>query len=87
MSEAVGVLTTTEAASAYGVREATLRQWVRRGRLTPLRRGARPLRFRERDLADAVRSAMPAPRRSALDEAATRWRAAVVATDGDRVSR
>ncbi len=44
-------LTTTEVADQAGVDPATVRTWVRRGRLTPIRPGARPLRFRAEDVA------------------------------------
>lgn len=39
------ILTTTEAAEHVGVSEATIWQWVKRGHLTPLAPGARPMRF------------------------------------------
>lgn len=39
------MLTITEAARHFGVTETTLRKWVMRRQLEPLRRGAKPLRF------------------------------------------
>ncbi len=39
-----------EAAVLVGTSEATLRQWVIRGHLEPVRRGAKPLRFDEEAL-------------------------------------
>lgn len=39
-----------EAAVLVGASEATLRQWVIRGHLEPVRRGAKPLRFNEEAL-------------------------------------
>lgn len=41
-------LTTAEAAIAYAVRPATVRQWVHRGHLTPIRRDGRTLIFEAR---------------------------------------
>jgi hypothetical protein len=39
-------MSTPEVALDFGVDEATVRQWVRRGLLKPLKSGAKPLRFR-----------------------------------------
>lgn len=43
-------LTTAQAAAAYGLAPATIRQWVRRGHLSPLRRQDRALVFAARDV-------------------------------------
>lgn len=38
-------ITTDEAATLAGVDAATIRKWVIAGDLTPMRRGAKPMRF------------------------------------------
>lgn len=48
-------LTTAEAGAVLGVPEPTIRQWVHRGKLAPIRRGARPLLFAE-DAVDALQA-------------------------------
>ncbi|WP_353952521.1 MerR family transcriptional regulator [Knoellia sp. S7-12] len=47
-------ITTAEAAQAYGVSPATIRQWVRRGRLQPTRNQGRTLIFSARDVSRAA---------------------------------
>lgn len=48
-------VTTNEAAAIAGVDPATIRKWVMRGDLEPMRRGAKPLRFRYEDIARVQR--------------------------------
>jgi excisionase family DNA binding protein len=45
-------LTSSEAAEVLGVTVLTLRQWVHRGKLTPITPGARPLEFWAADIYD-----------------------------------
>ena len=47
-------LTTSDAAAAYAVTPGTIRQWVRRGHLSPLRREGRTSVFAARDVHDAA---------------------------------
>ncbi len=61
------VLTITEAAAQVGVSEATIRSWVMRGHLEPLRRGAKPLRFNEADVTACARARMTAADHDRLD--------------------
>lgn len=49
------IVTTDEAATLAGVSTNTLRSWVLRGDLEPVRRGAKPLRFRYDDVARVQR--------------------------------
>ena len=60
-------LTIHEAARQVGVTEATLRKWVMRDYLTPVRRGAKPLRFREGDLLRCAEERMPLAEHDRLD--------------------
>lgn len=52
-------VTTDEAADLAGVSPATIRQWVVRGDLEPVRRGANPLRFHYSDVAACQRRKRP----------------------------
>jgi excisionase family DNA binding protein len=45
-------LTLVEAALLVNVSEHTIRQWVKRGHLRPVRPGGRPSRFLERDVVE-----------------------------------
>lgn len=56
-----------EAARQIGVSESTLRTWVLRGHLEPVRRGAKPLRFDEDALAEAVVNRMSKAEHARLD--------------------
>lgn len=66
-------LTTDEAAETAGVEPATIRQWVVRGWLEPVRRGAKPLRFHYDDVARVQREHRPETWRKKHAEAARRW--------------
>lgn len=66
-------LTTEEAATLAGVQPVTVRQWVVRGRLEPLRRGAKPLLFRESDVVEAAHLSLTRAQRARLDTLAERW--------------
>lgn len=79
------VVTTDEAAAIAGVRPGTIRLWVMRGRLTPLRRGAKPLRFIAADVWTAVDQARSEQQRDRLDTLASAWRTAVLDTSGHQV--
>lgn len=53
-------VTTEEAAEHAGVSPVTVRSWVMRGWLEPVRRGAKPLRFHYEDVAKVQREHRPA---------------------------
>lgn len=61
-------LTTAEVGRVLGVPEGTVRQWAHRGKLTPIRRGTRPLLFDE-----AAVEAFQARRWRAEQRAAASW--------------
>lgn len=67
------IVTTEEAASIAGVSPVTLRQWVMRGDLEPLRRGARPLRFDYDEVARVQASKRSAEWLRRHDEARMLW--------------
>lgn len=53
------IVTTDEAAELAGVDPSTIRQWVARGDLQPLRRGVKPLRFDYAQVARVQRDKRP----------------------------
>lgn len=61
------ILTISEAAEHFGVTETTLRKWVMRGYLEPLRRGTKPLRFRLLDVDECRRARMSKAERARRD--------------------
>jgi predicted site-specific integrase-resolvase len=70
-------VTTDEAAIIAGVAPTVIRQWVVRGDLEPVRRGAKPLRFHYEDVARVQREKRPRVWRERHAEAAERWAARV----------
>lgn len=77
-------VTTDEAAEIAGISPATVRSWVMRGWLEPVRRGAKPLRFRYEDVARAQAEHRPETWRRRHAEAAKRWNAGLAADDVQR---
>lgn len=78
-----GIVTTDQAARLVGVNTATVRQWVARGWLEPLRRGAKPLRFHTSDVVNAANRNQRHDHHHHLD---TLWET-VLAADDNEVSR
>jgi DNA-binding transcriptional MerR regulator len=70
-------LTITEAAALVGRPPPTLRTWVRRGKLTPLVRGAKPLLFDERDVIECAYEMTSKARHAWLD---ARWAEVIAET-------
>ena len=68
-------VTTDEAADLAGVTSATIRQWVVRGDLEPVRRGANPLRFDYDDVAACQRRKRPRSWRERHAAARDEWAA------------
>ena len=66
-------VTTDEAAHIAGVQPVTIRQWVLKGWLEPVRRGAKPLRFHYDDVARVQREHRPRTWQTRHAEAAERW--------------
>ena len=67
------ILTTAEAAQVAGVTPQAIRMWVLAGDLEPLRRGAKPLRFRYDDVARVQRGKRSGAWERRHAEAAERW--------------
>ena len=70
-----------------GVAPATIRSWVLRGWLEPVRRGVRPLRFHDHDVAACAAQRRSRAERDRLDDLATRWEAAVLDSPAHEVQR
>lgn len=70
-------VTTEEAANIAGVSTATVRGWVLKGWLEPMRRGAKPLRFDYDEVARCQRDHRPATWDERHARAAEQWRACV----------
>lgn len=66
-------LTTEQAAEAAGVEPSTIRKWVMRGWLEPVRRGAKPLRFRYEDVARCQLEHRPGTWKRRHADAVARW--------------
>jgi len=66
-----------EAARQVGVTEATIRKWVMRNQLEPLRRGAKPLRFDEVALGRCAGDRFSEARHAELD---AQWAAVIALT-------
>ncbi len=62
------MLTIPEAAALVGVTEHTIRQWVYRKHLAPVRRGAKPLLFREADVIECAHARISKARHAHLDD-------------------
>lgn len=66
-------LTTEEASEVAGVSPATIRGWVLKGWLEPVRRGAKPLRFHYEDVARVQRDRRPKSWAARHAEARNAW--------------
>lgn len=61
-------LTSAEAALALGVGTGGVRMLVQRDKLTPIRRGARPLRFHAQDVVALRRDRLTSAERTEIDD-------------------
>ena len=66
-------LTTDDAARLVGRTPQCIRMWVMRGKLEPVRRGTKPLLFREGDVLDADEKATSKAEKRRLDTLASVW--------------
>ncbi len=66
-------VTTDQAAALVAVSPTTVRSWVLRGLLEPVRRGAKPLRFRPEDVWRCARDRLTAAESARLDTLAEQW--------------
>lgn len=60
-------LTTEEASALVGRSPDVIHKWVERGKLKPIRRGSKPLLFREGDVIEAEFSMRPSAQRNRID--------------------
>lgn len=72
------IVTTDEAAELAGVSTSTIRTWVMRGLLEPVRRGAKPLRFDYDKVAEVQLALRSEAWRRRHAEQAEQWRVACV---------
>lgn len=68
------IVTTEQAAAELGVSVRRVQQLAAEGRLTPCRRGAKPLRFRLDDVIEYQHQTMRQGERDTLDALRARWR-------------
>jgi excisionase family DNA binding protein len=74
------ILTIPDAAALVGVSPRVIRSWVARGQLRPIRPGAHPLQFRERDLVACAAARMSRAEHGRLD---TLWAQVVALCPSD----
>lgn len=67
------IVTTVEAAMIAGVDSATIRKWVLAGDLTPVLRGAKPMRFHYDDVARVQREKRSRAWQRRHDARRTEW--------------
>jgi predicted site-specific integrase-resolvase len=78
------IVTTEEAAEIAGISPATIRGWVLKGWLTPVRRGAKPLRFNYDDVAQVQREHRSDSWRKRHADAAQEWLVGICRRDVQR---